>query len=199
MSSEGRNPKAGGNPTSDLYKLQAINRVYEAVKNVATEGTLGNVNSTLISILNAVAISPDIEVLLVRDTVTGIVYKQITDYASGIPNVIYEDVDGNVVVPVNPLEYLDPGAVLNIILAQIGTVSHTLVTINTSTDGDTGTVPINSVKGSVLNYGNADGIWNGKILPAGVSMEWGSIGVRDNFAAIPYDATGTTFIIEYTI
>jgi hypothetical protein len=60
-----------------------------------------------------------------------------------------------------------------------------------------GTVPA-SMRGSVMNVGNAAGTWNGISLPAGVSIPWDAIGNRDTYAAISYDASGTTFIIEYT-
>lgn len=66
--------------------------------------------------------------------------------------------------------------------------------ISTSTNG---TVPA-SLRGSVINVGNAAGTWNGISLPAGVAVPWDAIANRDIYAAINYDATGTTFIIEYT-
>lgn len=61
-----------------------------------------------------------------------------------------------------------------------------------------GFVPAGSMSGSVLNAGNAAGTWNGVSIPAGVTIPWGPIGNRDTYGAITYDATGTTFIIEYT-
>ncbi len=75
--------------------------------------------ATLTSVLNAIVASDqDIEVLLVRDTVTLIVYKQITDWPTRVAVVSYTDVDGVPFVPVNPMIYLDPSSVLNLILAQ---------------------------------------------------------------------------------
>ena len=52
--------------------------------------------------------------------------------------------------------------------------------------------------GSVLNVGNTAGTWNGISLPAGISIPWSQIANRDTYGSISYDATGTTFIIEYT-
>jgi len=75
--------------------------------------------ATLVSVLNAIVASDqDIEILLVRDTVTLIVYQQITDYTTGVPVVSYKDVNGTPFVPVNPMEYLDPSAVLSLILSE---------------------------------------------------------------------------------
>lgn len=68
-------------------------------------------------------------------------------------------------------------------------------TISTTTSG---TVSAGSIRGSVINAGNAAGSWNGISLPAGVSIPWDAVGNRDTYGAISYDATGTTFIIEYT-
>ena len=62
-----------------------------------------------------------------------------------------------------------------------------------------GIVPPGSLAGSVFNSGSAAGIWNGSSLPAGVGVPWSPIGNRDTYGAINYNATGTTFIIEYTI
>ncbi len=61
-----------------------------------------------------------------------------------------------------------------------------------------GNVPSGSLRGSVFNSGDAAGTWNGISLPAGIGIPWGQTGVRDPYSQIDYDATGTTFIIEYT-
>lgn len=45
----------------------------------------------------------------------------------------------------------------------------------------------------------AGGVWNGISLPTGVGVPWEEVGNRDTYAAIDYDATGTTFLIEYTM
>jgi hypothetical protein len=81
---------------------------------LATEGTL-------ISVLNAIIASDqDIEILLVRDTGNSDeVVQQITNYETGTPVVSYKDVNGAVYVPVGPLEYLDPSAVLNLMLTEM--------------------------------------------------------------------------------
>lgn len=42
-------------------------------------------------------------------------------------------------------------------------------------------------------------VWNGISLPTGVGVPWEEVGNRDTYAAIDYDATGTTFLIEYTM
>lgn len=108
---------------------------------------------------------------------------------------VYYDAAGNVVTPVGPLVYLNPDyhlAQIVTLLSPQSTRVHN--TISTST---TGTVPV-SMRGSVINVGNSAGIWNGISLPAGVSIPWDAIGNRDTYGTIAYNATGTTFIIEYT-
>ena len=74
-----------------------------------------------------------------------------------------------------------------------GTRTHNVV----SSTG-VGSILAGSFCGSVLNAGNSSGTWNGVALPAGVSIPWAKVGVRDTYNVINYDATGTTFIIEYT-
>lgn len=61
-----------------------------------------------------------------------------------------------------------------------------------------GSVPAGAIRGSMLNVGSASGSWNGITVEAGVSIPFGNGGEDDEYGAIPYDATGTTFIIEYT-
>jgi hypothetical protein len=71
-------------------------------------------------------------------------------------------------------------------------------THNTVSATGAGSVPAGSMCGSAINIGEVAGTWNGISLPAGVSIPWTQIGPRDTYGAIAYDATGTTFIIEYT-
>jgi len=86
----------------------------KTLKTLATE-------STLISLLNHTIDTQDIEVLLVRDTgASDKVVQQIREYTqpSGPWVTSYEDVSGNAYTPAGPLEYLDPSAVLNLMLAE---------------------------------------------------------------------------------
>lgn len=194
----GKNSKTrSGNQSTDLYTLQVLNRILDAVK-AAGPSVPGATESTLISVLNAVVASnQDIEILLVRDNGVDpvLVVQQVTDYIDGVPTVFYRTVDGVVYTPVGPLEYLDPSTVLNLINTNLSSVARTHHTVSTST---TGSVPIGSLRGSVFNQGNAAGIWNGISIPPGVSIPWEAIGNKDTYAAINFDATDTTFIIEYT-
>lgn len=160
--------------------------------------------STLISVLNAIVASDqDVEILLVRDTGdSDKVLQQITNYETGTPVVTYKDVNGNVVVPVGPLEYLDPSAVLQLILADT-TVLATPVT-GLSNGGpiratDTTGSPIAAGKRriSCMNVGIANGSINGGVIKPGESLTWVGDGVRDTLAAIAYDGTGTELLITY--
>lgn len=135
---------------------------------------------------------------------------------------VYYDANGTLVTPVGPLVYLNPDfhlAQMVVLLTAIDnsidvnlstrnaeatqllikgllTAQSTRVHHSISATG-AGTVPV-SIRGSVMNVGNAAGTWNGISLPAGVSIPWDAVGNRDTYATIAYDATGTTFIIEYT-
>ena len=80
----------------------------------------GATEATLISVLAAINnTNQDIEILLVRQISTGDVLQQITDWQSGTPIVTYKDVDGTVVPTPGAVEYLDPSAVMNLILSAI--------------------------------------------------------------------------------
>lgn len=103
--------------------------------------------ATLLSILNNMIASQDIEILLVRDTGNNdLVVQQIREYdqGTGAWTTRYEKIDGTPYVApelVGPLEYLDPSAVLNLVLAELIdqglTLDSSLVelqAINTNTD-----------------------------------------------------------------
>ena len=108
---------------------------------------------------------------------------------------VYYDASGAVVIPVGPVVYINPDYHLSQIVLLL-TPQATRVHNTVSATG-VGSVPV-SLRGSVMNVGNAAGTWNGISLPAGVSIPWDAIGNRDTYGVINYNATGTTFIIEYT-
>jgi hypothetical protein len=95
-------------------------------------------------------------------------------------------------------ELLDQGTTLDAIKLDTANLTPAVRTYNTVSATGAGSVPAGSMRGSVLNAGNAAGTWNGISIPAGVSIPWGPVGNRDTYGAIAYDGTGTTLIIEYT-
>lgn len=94
---------------------------------------------------------------------------------------------------------LPTGAATETTLAAVNAkLTATTRTHNALSATGAGSVPSGSLRGSVLNAGSAVGTWNGISLPAGVALPWDAVGPRDTYGAIAYNATGTTFIIEYT-
>jgi hypothetical protein len=132
------NPKSGNKGSNYAYELKTVRALSEIISSIKTLNPSGGgvpgvplaTESTLISVLNAIVASDqDIEILLVRDTGNADqVVQQITNYQTGVPVVTYQDVDGNPYVPVGPLEYLDPSAVMNLMLTE-------LIAINANTAG----------------------------------------------------------------
>jgi len=158
--------------------------------------------ATALNILNAIVASgQDVEVLLVRDTGdSDKVLQQITDYIAG--TTVYKDVNGNIVVPVGPLEYLDPSAVLNLILSQ-NTSLNTPVTglVNGGplrvTDATGSPIAAGKRRINCMNVGGANGSINGGVIKPGESLTWVGDGLRDTLAAMAYDGTGTELLITY--
>ena len=111
---------------SDLLISGEMLEALKAMVAALPPGALAT-EATAISILNAIVASDqDIEILLVRDEAVGNgdpVLKQVTNYQTGVPVITYENVDGTTYVPApNPVPvyvYLDPSAVLNLVLAQL--------------------------------------------------------------------------------
>jgi hypothetical protein len=148
---------------SDKIKQSSVSdRIRVAIlaelENISTAtGTTGlATEATALNILNAIVASgQDVEVLLVRDTGdSDKVLQQVTDYINN--TTVYKDVNGNIVVPVGPLEYLDPSAVLNLILSQNTAINNKIITDdddNAITDGQTLPLSISEL------YGHWDGAW----------------------------------------
>lgn len=72
--------------------------------------------------------------------------------------------------------------------------THTYITSST-----TGSVQAGTLRGSVFNAGDANGLWNGIAIPPGASVSWGHVGINDTYNVVNFDARGTLFMIEYTL
>jgi len=184
------NTKDKGNNFGNNYPFQLSNlRLLDAIQ---TQGIAAN--GTLLNILSALQAGQNFVQLLVEDA-TGAVYSEVKIWnGTSFDPPIYYDAEGNIVTPVAPITYLNPDVHLAQITLLLTPQTRTHNTLNVT---GAGTVPT-SLRGSVINVGSAAGTWNGKSLPAGVSIPWDTVGNRDTYGPITYNATGTTFIIEYT-
>ena len=159
------------------------------------------VEPLLFQILTAIQSGTDYEAALVVDN-AGVTWLEVRVWNTGTstfdPPVYFLAGSNTPGTPAAPITYINP----NSYLAQIVSYTTNLIpqsrTHNVVTSTGVGTVPANSLRGSVMNVGSAVGIWNGQSLPAGVTIPWGEVGMRDFYGAMNFDATGTTFIIEYT-
>lgn len=159
------------------------------------------VESLLFQILSTLQNGTDYEAALVLDN-AGDTWLEVRVWNTGTgtfdPPVYYLAGSNTPGTPVAPITYINP----NSYLAQIVSYTSNLVaqsrTHNVVTATGAGSIPANSLRGSVINAGNTAGVWNGQSLPAGITIPWGEVGMRDTYGAINYDATGTTFVIEYT-
>jgi hypothetical protein len=128
--------------------------------------------ATLLAIYNNMVASQDVEILLVRDTGNADkVVQQIREYdqGTGVWTTRYEDVDGAAYVPVGPLEYLDPSAVLNLVLAELidqGLSLDTILTVlnqvqtntlNTVNELTTANVTLNDIEGELISLNSTAG------------------------------------------
>ena len=115
------NPKSGNKGSNFNYEMRHLQILGNLIATVTPPAGGLATEATLISVLNSIIASDqDIEILLVRDTGNSDeVVQQITNYETGVPVVTYKDVNGAAYVPVGPLEYLDPSAVLNLMLTEL--------------------------------------------------------------------------------
>lgn len=200
MTMLGNNTKRGGDPRWDKYVLQELNKIGSKAT------VLGSLLQNVLSLLESK--QQDMEIILVEWTNNGVVtiLKEISTYTSGgaLDRKYYNSAGVDVTEAVlasigggtGSISYIDPSAVLNLILTQL---TPALRTHNTVVATGAGSIPVGSIRGSVFNAGSAAGVWNGISLPTGVGVPWEEVGNRDTYAAIGYDATGTTFLIEYTM
>lgn len=206
------NTKTEGNKGNNFpwqwSMLQTLGNISDSVappSGLATE-------ATAIAILNATVATQDIEILLVRDTVTDIVYKQVVTYTSGVPVVTYEAVDGTPFVPVNPMEYLDPSAVLNLMLVESIDQGTTLDSINGRftpvvrtpgmlrvTSAGAATVTAGKQSVSFLNYGLTDATLLGQTLLSGEKLSWSVEDQKDTLGAFAYNADTSSLLITWTL
>ena len=193
-----KSDKIGRSSVSDNIRVAILSELEDLV--ALSGGPAGATEATLLSVLNAIVASDqDIEILLVRDTVTLIVYQQITDYQTGTPTVTYKDVNGNLFVPVNPMEYLDPSAVLNLILSDTNILATPVIGVVTGmlrvVASGAATVTAGKRTVSFFNAGNNDCSVNGAILEKGESITYPELSNRDVYGAIPYDALTSELVI----
>jgi len=190
----------GSNYSYELKSLQGLQQSLTLLTGVATEGTLLQVLAAII------ASDQDIEILLVRDEAVGNgnpVLKQVTNYETGVPVVSYENVDGTPYVPApNPVPvyvYLDPSAVLNLMLAELITLNAggQLLTEATFTESATPSVlDISGLAGSTVATWKSftivciDGTFDfeAATFPPGAYTFSNGNGT---LASIAYDATGS--------
>jgi len=191
---------------SDKIKQSSVSdRIRVAIlaelENIAAGGSTTGLatEATALNILNAIVASgQDIEVLLVRDTGdSDKVLQQITDYINN--TTVYKDVNGNIVVPVGPLEYLDPSAVLNLILTQNTSLNTPVTGLATSmlrvTVAGAGSVAPGKRRASFFNAGNADAQVAGAVLERGEAVTFSADGLRDTLAGIIYDCLTSELLI----
>lgn len=160
------------------------------------------VEPLLFQILSAIQAGTDYEAVLVVDN-ADVTWLEVRIWNTGTGTFdppIYLAAGSNIPgTPTAPITYINP----NTYLAQIVSYTSNLVpqtrTHNVVTASGAGNVPVGTLRGSVMNVGNTAGVWNGQSLPAGVTIPWGEVGMRDTYQVMPYDATGTTFVIEYTV
>lgn len=133
MSEQGRNARRQGANSHELKSLQVLNRIVTAITGQLAPSPSGiATEATLIQVLNAIATNnQDFEIMLVSDTGdSNVVVQQITDWTGGTPSVSYKKVDGSVHVAVGPLEYLDPSAVMQLVLTELLDQGVSLDTLN---------------------------------------------------------------------
>jgi hypothetical protein len=121
----------GSKGTNFNWQLNVLNGLQKGADN--TNGLIG----VLTSILNATVAHQDMEILLVRDKGNGDqIVQQIREYdeTSQTWSTTYSDISGAAYTPVGPLEYLDPSAVLNLILTELLDQGLTLDDIELNTD-----------------------------------------------------------------
>lgn len=178
-----------------LSQQCACDSLKEVIENI------DNVEPLLSQILTALESGADYKATLVNDIndVTWLEIRVWNNVTGTFDVTVYFQAGSSIPgTPAAPITYINP----NIYLAQIASYTSNLVpqsrNHNVIVDTGIGAIPANSLRGSIMNIGNTPGVWKGALIPAGVTISWGEVGMRDYYEVMDYDATGTTFVIEYT-
>jgi hypothetical protein len=188
------------NSYSDILRIEQLQALEQIIAISGGGGGGLAQESTLLSILNNMIASQDVEILLVRDTgAANVVVQQIREYDQGTGAWVtrYEDVSGGAYVPVGPLEYLDASAVLNLVLAELqglNTPQSIGATYDVVTDATGSPIAAGKRRVSVFNSGSANGSWMGKTIKPGVVLSFVA-DERDTLPSFAYDGTGTELLI----
>lgn len=177
---------------------------------VATEVTLAIIKgalNTLLTDFNATDFATETTLDALKTTLNSLNAKFVSgtdigdvtiNNAAGAAAVNIQDGGNSITIDAVSLP-LPTGAATETTVDAVNTkLTPSVRTHNTVSTTGAGSVPAGSLRGSVINAGSAAGTWNGISLPAGVALPWDAVGPRDTYGVIAYNATGTTFIIEYT-
>ena len=192
------NPKSGNKGSNYAYELKNLRSISGLAESIRAHGLSPlATEATLISVLNAIVASDqDIEILLVRDTGNADqIVQQITNNETGTPVVSYKDVNGNPYTPVGPLEYLDPSAVLNLMLTELIAIeANTSIVESVLTSSSTtgpGTIPAGS-KAATVYIDGSGGEVNSVVRPDGWSQSFEFN--NDTLPDITYNGNGTATV-----
>jgi len=148
--------------------------------------TQGEIIASLRSLVAILGTQKDFEIILVRDTVTGIIYQQVHDYTTGVDVVVYKDVSGAVVVPPNPVEYIDP----------IGLPVVRTQTFQTILGASGPTTIAAGARGlSFYNAGPTDVTLDAGTLSPGIQVSFSAGGEDDTLSAMTYSTLATGILV----
>lgn len=93
---------------------------------------------------------------------------------------------------------LPTGAATEVTLAAVNTkLTSAARTPNILTDVGVGLTPTGIYSFSIANVGTAAGLVNGQSVPAGVTINFDAGALNNTLNSLPYNASGTTFIITW--
>lgn len=207
------NGNKGNNFPYQIASLQLLDQILQAI--LAGGGGGGACpcpsnaqESTLLQVLGALQNGQEFEQALVMDlggsgcpgNCPTYIQIRIWDTVNHVflPPVYY-DASGAVVVPVGPLQFLNPQFVLENILTQVTSINSNIpaAAVRNTTllrTSAAGTILIGARSVTIANTGAANGLALGSTVKPGESFTW-SAGENDTLNAISYDGTGTELVI----
>lgn len=185
------------------------------LKNLQLLGLIGdNVNALepwLVQILAAIQNGTDYEAFLVVDN-AGVTWLQVRVWnGTTFDPPVYYAVNSNTPgTPALPITYINPNTYLAQIVSNTTGLSTetTLASVDTKLtaaartpnilrDGGIGTTPGGVYSFSIANVGTVDGTVDGQSIPPGVTINFDGGSLNNTLASLPYDATGTAFLITW--
>lgn len=203
------NTMDNGNKGSNFPYQRAVTKLLSEIAcSTASPSSGGATELTLLAVLSSLQNGKEFEQSIVTDLggVGTPTYLQVRIFdidTQTFSAPVYYDASGAVVIPVGPVELVNPQLVLNNILTQISSLNTKFLEVTRTPSyiqaTAAGVIAAGARSVSVYNSGTTSGTWLGTAIQPGVQLNFDAGGEDDVLAAFVYTASATATLEIATI